>query len=261
VTSRHDYSRLAERYDRTRSASPSTLRPLRAALEGAPGPRLLDVGGGTGNYALALGEHGWEPTVLDASDAMLARAAAKGLPTVRADATALPFADATFDAVALVSMLHHVPEWPLALREAARVLRPGGRLAAVVHTRENVREVGWIGEYLPSWHAWLAATHQTEAELLAVLPGARLVPFEIDDLEDASVAALQRRPETLLDTDLGAQSSYFDRLAEEDPAQLEAGLARLRTDLERGRRPDEERAEARRRHGDAVVLKWSAPAA
>jgi ubiquinone/menaquinone biosynthesis C-methylase UbiE len=49
-----DYSRQAERYDETRSASPSVLRPLRQALEGASGRRLADIGGGTGNYALAL---------------------------------------------------------------------------------------------------------------------------------------------------------------------------------------------------------------
>jgi hypothetical protein len=40
-----DYSRQAERYDETRSANPSVLRPLREALEGAPGRRLADIVG------------------------------------------------------------------------------------------------------------------------------------------------------------------------------------------------------------------------
>lgn len=73
--------------DETRSVSPSVLRPLREALEGAPGRRLADIGGGTGNYALALKRDGWEPVVVDRSAAMLARAAAKGLETVAADAS------------------------------------------------------------------------------------------------------------------------------------------------------------------------------
>ncbi|MFL5856000.1 MAG: class I SAM-dependent methyltransferase, partial [Solirubrobacteraceae bacterium] len=103
-----DYSRQAQTYDETRSASPSVLEPLRSALAGAPGPRLLDVGGGTGNYALALREEGWEPVVCDRSPDMLARAAAKGLDVVEADAQQLPFPDASFDAVICVSMLHHV---------------------------------------------------------------------------------------------------------------------------------------------------------
>lgn len=85
-----DYSRQAVRYDETRAASPSVLRPLREALKGAPGPRLADVGGGTGNYALALKREGWEPVVVDRSAEMLARAAAKGLETVEADAQRLP---------------------------------------------------------------------------------------------------------------------------------------------------------------------------
>ena len=65
-----DYSRQAERYDRTRSASPSVLRELRKALNGAPGRRLADIGGGTGNYALALQNEGWRPVVIDRSPAM-----------------------------------------------------------------------------------------------------------------------------------------------------------------------------------------------
>ena len=81
-----DYSHQARRYDETRSASPSVLRPLRLALEGAPGCRLADIGGGTGNYALALKREGWRPIVVDRSREMLARAAAKRLRVVQADA-------------------------------------------------------------------------------------------------------------------------------------------------------------------------------
>lgn len=46
----------------------------------------------------------------------------------QADATALPFPDASFDAALSFIMLHHVVQWEQALAEAARVLRPGGRL-------------------------------------------------------------------------------------------------------------------------------------
>jgi ubiquinone/menaquinone biosynthesis C-methylase UbiE len=80
-----DYSRQAETYDATRAASPSVLVPLREALAGAPGPRLVDIGGGTGNYARALAGEGWDPLVVDRSTAMLARAAAKGLATLEGE--------------------------------------------------------------------------------------------------------------------------------------------------------------------------------
>jgi demethylmenaquinone methyltransferase/2-methoxy-6-polyprenyl-1,4-benzoquinol methylase len=132
-----DYSRQAERYDETRSASPSVLRPLHKALESASGRRLADIGGGTGNYALALKLEGWEPVVVDRSADMLSRAAAKGLVTVRADAQQLPFEDETFDAATMISMLHHVENRGAALAEAQRVLKPEGPLVLLGFTGED----------------------------------------------------------------------------------------------------------------------------
>ena len=86
------------------------LGPLRRALAGAPGRRLADIGGGTGNYSRALRDEGWDPLVIDREPAMLARAAAKGLETLEADAQRLPLPDASVDAAMLVSMLHHVED-------------------------------------------------------------------------------------------------------------------------------------------------------
>ena len=103
-----DYSRQARSYDSTRAASPSVLGPLRAALAGAPGRRLVDIGGGTGNYAQALAGDGWEVVVVDRQPEMLAQAQAKGLECLLADARALPFADGSVDAAMLVSVLHHI---------------------------------------------------------------------------------------------------------------------------------------------------------
>lgn len=259
MSTRHAYDRQALTYDETRSTSPSVLRPLLEALAGAPGPELLDVGGGTGNYALALRDHGFRPRVLDLDEGMLARAAAKGLPAERADATALPVADASADAVTLVSMLHHVPEWQRALAEARRVLRPGGRLAVMGWAREHIEEVGWIMEYFPSMSRWMTEQHPALDELLAELPGGRAIPLFFTDIEDGSLGALQRRPELLLDPVFRRQTSYFERLADAAPDELAAGLARLEADLAAGRRPHEERAAARERIGDAAVLAWTKP--
>jgi SAM-dependent methyltransferase len=246
-----DYSNQAQSYDATRGASESVLAPLREALAGAPGRRLLDVGGGTGNYALALREEGWEPVVLDRSPDMLARAAAKGLEAREADARALPVPDASADAVMLISMLHHVDDVPRALAEARRVLRPGGRLAVMAYTREDIEDL-WFHDLFPSTRAWMDSSHPHLDELLALLPGARRLPVVFRDLDDASLAALASHPDRVLDDRWRRQTSYFERLERDDPDELRAGLERLAGELAAGRPP--------RGQGEASMLAWARPA-
>ena len=168
-----DYSRQALRYDETRSASPSVMRPLRNALDGAPGRRLADIGGGTGNYALALREEGWQPVVVDRSADMLERAATKGLEVLEADAQELPFDDESFDAVLMLSMLHHVDDPTAALAEARRILRPAGRLVLKGFSGEDAASL-WVLDYFPCSRPWMEATHPPRSYFLELLPDARL---------------------------------------------------------------------------------------
>ncbi len=245
-----DYSRQAERYDERRSASPSVLAPLREALEGAPGRRLADIGGGTGNYAVALRQEGWKPVVVDRSPEMLARAAGKGLETVHANAERLPFEDETFDAAIMISMLHHVDDRGAALAEARRILRPGGRLVLMGFTGEDAATL-WILDYFPSSRPWMEDTHPPLAAFLDVLPGAGLLRFEFTDMEDASLAALSAQPERLLEAAERGDTSFFERMRRDHRDELRAGLARLREEIAAGRAP--------RRAGTATVVSWTKP--
>jgi ubiquinone/menaquinone biosynthesis C-methylase UbiE len=247
-----DYSRQAQTYDETRSASPSVLAPLREALAGAPGRRLADIGGGTGNYARALRDEGWQPVVVDRQPEMLERAAAKGLETIQADAQRVPLPDESVDAAMLVSMLHHVEDPPAAVAEAQRILRPGGRLALMVFTREDLEDL-WLTDYFPSTRAWMEESHPRLGELLQLVPGARRIEVVFRDLDDASLAALAAYPERLVDPAWHRQTSYFERLDRDHPDELGAGLARLRDEIAAGTAP--------RRPGLATVLAWGKPAA
>jgi SAM-dependent methyltransferase len=192
--------------------------------------------------------------VADSNEAMLERAAAKGLQTVRANAMQLPFEDATFDAAMLVSMLHHVDQPDRAVEEAKRVLAPGGRLALMGAAHEHLEEVGWMLEYFPSTRRWMIDQHPPIAYFERLLPGARRLPVFFEDLEDASLGALMRFPEKLLDPDVHRQTSFFERLKAQHPEEYEAGLARLAREVDRPR--DES---ARARLGDAMVLAWVKP--
>jgi SAM-dependent methyltransferase len=246
-----DYSRQARTYDSTRSASPAVVAALRSAIDPAPGRRLADIGGGTGNYALALAEHGWSPMVIDRQPEMLARAADKGLATLQAPAERLPLADATFDAALMISMLHHVEDQGSALEEAKRILRPGGRLAIKMYTREDVEGL-WLNGYFPSTRPWMDATHPPRAEFAQRLPGAELQPLRMGDLSDASLAALAAHPEKILERDWRTQTSYFERLERDHPDELARGLARLAAEIECDQGP---RAEA----GTATLISWKKP--
>jgi demethylmenaquinone methyltransferase/2-methoxy-6-polyprenyl-1,4-benzoquinol methylase len=245
-----DYSRQAERYDDTRAASPSVVRALQGALGGATGRRLVDIGGGTGNYALALREEGWEPVVVDRSTEMLARAAAKGLETVEADAQQLPFGDERFDAAMMISMLHHVEDRGAALSEARRILRAGGRLVLMGFTGEDAATL-WIVDYFPCSRPWMKAAHPPRAAILEALPGARLFPVQLEDMEDASLAALSADPERVVEAAERGETSYFERMRRDHPDELQAGLARLRDDIAAGRAPA--------RAGTATILSWTKP--
>jgi ubiquinone/menaquinone biosynthesis C-methylase UbiE len=117
---------------------PLITRPrLREALVPASGQRILEVGPGTGYYALEVA--GWiAPGHLDVFDLQqemldhtLLRAEERGIGNIvamRGDARSLPFVDDTFDAAYLVTVLGEIPDQEAALRELARVVRPGGRV-------------------------------------------------------------------------------------------------------------------------------------
>ena len=257
---RHDYSEQALRYDASRGVSPDVLAAVNSALQGAPGRALLDVGGGTGNYAAALRDLGWTPTVLDASPAMRDAAEAKGLVAMAGEATRLPFADESFDAAILISMLHQVSDWPAALREVQRVLRDEGRLAIVGLASDHLREVSWAYDLFPSMRAFALARRPSLADMAARLPGAAVAPIWFSDLSDASIGALCAHPEAMLDPDLRRQTSFFERLERDHPEEHDSGLATLREWLASGRRPEQERQEARTRLGDASVISWHKPA-
>jgi ubiquinone/menaquinone biosynthesis C-methylase UbiE len=115
-----------------------TRERLRGVLRPSPGERLLEIGPGTGYYSLEMAEWLGPDGTLELFDLQQVfldhvsrAAAARGLANVVAtqgDATALPYEDASVDAVVLTAVLGEIPDPGAALREVRRVLRPDGRL-------------------------------------------------------------------------------------------------------------------------------------
>jgi ubiquinone/menaquinone biosynthesis C-methylase UbiE len=130
------FDRAADYYDETRGFPPGVEREIAALICRAGNlsrsSRVLEVGAGTGRIALPLAALARAVVGLDLSYPMLQRLRAKqrGEPVgaVVGDATCLPFPPGAFDAAVAVHVFHLIARWQDALREVARVLRPGGIL-------------------------------------------------------------------------------------------------------------------------------------
>lgn len=132
------YEMLAPHYDRLhrrwlRHAGGEAQAALEALVRAlvTPDMALLDAGCGTGHLVRTLIAEGIPPkamTMLDPSQAMLARCADIPVPKVQGRLEALPFNDSSFDIVTCVWALETVPNPALALKELCRVVRPGGVL-------------------------------------------------------------------------------------------------------------------------------------
>jgi ubiquinone/menaquinone biosynthesis C-methylase UbiE/DNA-binding transcriptional ArsR family regulator len=148
----HYFARHASEWDDLRalhSPDAEVEAALATALADAPLGAVLDIGTGTGRMAELFAQDAERVVALDKNLEMLrvARAKLQHLPTaqielVQGDFADLPFAPASFDTVLLHQVLHFAPDPAPALAEAARVLRPGGRIAIVdfaSHDHEELR--------------------------------------------------------------------------------------------------------------------------
>jgi len=151
------FSGLPARYDRLSAAlsfwqDPRWRRALVDAIAPAAGERVLDVATGTGMVAAELLSRA-DCTVVgvDQSTEMLAAARARfagagaRVELVEGQAEELPFADASFDALTFTYLLRYVDDPAATMRELARVVRPGGRVASL--------EFG-VPPWRPAYWAW-----------------------------------------------------------------------------------------------------------
>lgn len=177
-------------------------------LLGKPSGSLLDVGCGTGAYAVGLMEQGWDVTGVDVSEDMLRRAGERGVRTVHADVSALPFGDGSFAAAISVFTNTDLDDLAAVVRETTRVLRPGAPLVYLavhpcfvgphsVYDPEGIPELhpGWYrreGRYTEAPGIWRAsgvrirvgATHLPLGRLLQTFLDASLRLERIEETED-----------------------------------------------------------------------------
>jgi 2-polyprenyl-3-methyl-5-hydroxy-6-metoxy-1,4-benzoquinol methylase len=206
-----------------------------------PGTRLLEVGCGVGAVLAVLGQEypelqlfgvDIEPKQLDFAHIHLASAGVEAT-LVEADALALPFGDGPFDQVWMMWFLEHVPDPRAVLREARRVLVPGGTITAI----EVDYSTCYASPSTPALDALLDAMVQGMAAAGWSDAGTRLPGW----LGEAGFGDVDEgeRPYAFRNDDLVHQSSYAADVMESalpalvqllgaDEHELRSGLADLR---------------------------------
>ncbi|MCL2776942.1 MAG: class I SAM-dependent methyltransferase [Polyangiaceae bacterium] len=178
-----------------RKTEETCLAPWRRELLSEVGGRVLEIGAGTGaclrHYPRAVTR-----LVVAEPDrwmrARLARGIAGGggaicpsaIETSAASADALPFDDASFDAVVSMLVLCSVPNQALVLAEIRRVLIPGGRFVFLEHVAsDDPKSFAWQRWLDPMWSCFASGCHITRRTLEAI----RSAGFELEREEHANM--------------------------------------------------------------------------
>ncbi|WP_372480634.1 methyltransferase domain-containing protein [Halomicrobium sp. HM KBTZ05] len=170
------FDRFAWAYDRLLPSADAGALAAGLAEADRDVDRVVDVAGGSGRglRAVSAGDR----LVVDAARGMLRQATRHGLATVQGDAATLPLADDSADAVTIVDALHHLPDRNGAIREAGRVLAPGGVLVVADFDPSTIRGRGLVAaEHLVGF----ASRFDTPQQLHRRMADAGLEPVIVED--------------------------------------------------------------------------------
>ena len=149
---------FAALYDRgLKATEEGGLRQMRRELLSQASGRTVDLGAGTGVNLDLYPETVSELVMVEPDPHMIKQLRAKaagrgGVEILEASAQALPFADDSFDTAVFTLVLCTVPDPELALHEAARVLKPGGKLLFIEHVRaDEAGLAGWQDRLEKPW--------------------------------------------------------------------------------------------------------------
>lgn len=225
------YDEIGVGYAERRQPDPRIARAIAEALGctadtgGAGTPSVVNVGAGAGSY---------EPVdcrvcALEISREMIQQRPTGSAPVVQASAGAMPFATGSFAAALAVLTLHHWPDWRQGLTEMRRVA-PDRQVL-----------LSWDPEVAGFWltEDYFPAISEIDRRILPpiraleeVLGDFRVQPLPIaHDCSDGFLGAYWRRPEAYLDASVRSAISTFGKL---EPGDVDAGLQRLRRDLDDG---------------------------
>lgn len=219
-----DYEAHGRGYTGRRLPDPRIAARVHAAL--GPARTVLNVGAGAGSYE----PDGRYVVAVEPSAIMRAQRPGHRPPAIGATAESLPFDDGSFDAAMAMVTIHQWTDLAAGLRELRRVSR--GPVVILTFDAEALREF-WLNDYVPEVIATERSRFPAIEHVTGVLSGrteVTAVPIPLD-CTDGFGEAYYGRPEAFLEPDVRAAQSGWVLT---DPAAVEAGIARLRADLDSG---------------------------
>ena len=185
------YESSAGEYADRRDDDPGLVPQLTIAsdmLRGEHG-RTLDLGCGTGSAFRMLRARQFDVVGIDLSSRMLAFAKQRyaddrAIELSRGDAEFLPFATGSFDAVTCLGVFESLPDYAPALREIARVLRPGGLLVLSIPNRISPYHIAHNVAQATFWRAWrvmkpMFRRHRSETASAPAMPRNTCIPWRV----------------------------------------------------------------------------------
>jgi ubiquinone/menaquinone biosynthesis C-methylase UbiE len=230
------YNAIGNNYSQTRKSDPRITAALLEILNVAPPATIVDIGAGTGSYALELAKQGYQVFAVEPSTTMQNQSTFHPLiQWFEGFAENLPLPDQSADAAIIMLAFHHFQNYQKALEEAYRVAG-GGQLVVLTYDPDCISRF-WSTRYFPGLISDVQSTFLPIAELTSAIEtitnaSVKVIPFPLPhDLIDAFAAVGWARPELYLDSRIRNGISTFAKL---DQVALNDGLSRLQQDIETG---------------------------
>ncbi|HEX8637622.1 MAG TPA: class I SAM-dependent methyltransferase [Pyrinomonadaceae bacterium] len=233
------YDSIGVDYNRTRTADPFLAGRLVSLMSPRENSRILDIGCGTGNYTVALVEHGYSFCGVEPSETMIEQARRKSDSIVWTQAAAeeLPFEKEFFGAAMATLTIHHWKNLEKGFAEIHRVLKKESNFVIFTSYPEQTGNY-WLKHYFPVMLKDSMAVLPEREKLLTALESAGFIVaaeekyFVRPDLQDLFLYSGKQRPELYLNAQVRNGISSFSALSNKH--EVETGLQKLSDDLKNG---------------------------
>jgi ubiquinone/menaquinone biosynthesis C-methylase UbiE len=230
------YDRIGKDYSETRKSDDRLVRALLNILNSLGIANIVDIGAGTGSYAYALANSGYDIIAIEPSKVMLEQAVFHPkIKWIEAYAESLPLSDRSIDGAIIVLAMHHFANYRKALQEASRVTNNG---SMIIFTYDPALIANfWLTDYFPALVTEVQKTFITIEQLILDLTKItkreiNVTPFLLpNDLVDAFAAVGWSKPELYLNSKIRRGISAFSQI---ESTEIKNGLSHLQQDLNTG---------------------------